>query len=157
MKSVLILGKTGSGKTSTIEEVCKRLCPTEVYKLCFDTEGYSEFAKGKYNAEKLDHHTCIIDVRGKLILIIDKALDEKTMRLKSLLDFCTEINIDIAFLLRSETQTEQISETDTDPLPDTIEILASVPIDKIPVDDFINHQEWNNRVDSIVSLIEENI
>jgi excinuclease UvrABC helicase subunit UvrB len=155
MKSVLILGKTGSGKTSTIEEVCRRLCPTEVYKLCFDTEGYSEFAKGKYNAEKLDHHTCIIDVRGKLILIIDKALDEKTMRLKSLLDFCTEINIDIAFLLRSETLTEQISETD--PLPDTIEILASVPIDKIPADDFINHQEWNNRVDSIAALIEENI
>lgn len=157
MKSVLILGKTGSGKTSTIEEVCRRLYPTEVYKLCFDAEGYSEFAKGKYDAEKLNHHTCIIDVKGKLILIIDKALDEKTMRLRSLLDFCTEINIDIAFLLMSETQTEQISETDTDPLPDTIEILASVPIDKIPVDDFINHQEWNNRVDSIAALIEENI
>ena len=158
MKSILIIGTADAGKSTTMREVCRRLKPNKVYKLRCDIKNYKNSKLESSNVEKIYNDTFVIEVKGKLILVVAGAPTEQRIRLKILIEICIEINIEISFFLVSKRLTERIEGFDTvTELADKSEILLSQRIYRIADENFMNEKEWNDRIDSIVSLIKKNI
>lgn len=158
MKSILIIGTADAGKSTTMREVCRRLNPGRVYKLIPDINVLKKSKLADSDVEKIFNDTFIIEVKGKLILVVAGAPTEQRIRLKILIQICIEIEIEISFFLVSKRLTERIKgfETVTE-LSDKSEILLSKRIYRIGGEDFMNDKEWNERIDKIVSLIKSNI
>ncbi|MBY0244896.1 MAG: hypothetical protein K2Q03_05520 [Sphingobacteriaceae bacterium] len=158
MKSILIIGTADAGKSTTMREVCRRLKPTNVYKLLPDTKIHKNSTLQDSDVEKIFNDTFIIKIKEKLILVVAGAPTEQRIRLKILIEICIEINIEISFFLVSKRLTERISGFDTvTELADKSQILLSKRIYRISGEKFMDEKEWNERIDSIVTLINKNI
>lgn len=158
MKSILIIGTADAGKSTTMSEVCRRLKPTKVFRLITDTENYKNSKLKKAEIGDIFNDTFIIEVNGKLILVVAGAPTEQRIRLTILIEICISINVDISFYLVSKRLIERIEGFDTvTELQAKSKIILSQRIYKIPNEDFQNMQEWNDRIDSIGKLILKNI
>ncbi len=94
IKSLIIRGSQNSGKSTTIQEVCKRLNPAKVYKLSFEKKTLNES-----NVDSILNGTYIIKVEGKTVLIIAGAPTEQKKTIKKILELCIELQIEISFIL----------------------------------------------------------
>lgn len=159
MKSILIIGTKDGGKSTTITEVCKMLNPTKVYKL-------NTVEKKIENAQVNDiyNNTFIIEVKGKLILVVAGAPTEQDITLKVLIEICIEINIEISFLLVSKRTSERKKGFDTKKdLNDFSKLIYTERINRIPLVDekepnsFKQNLNWKNRITKIYELVLSNI
>lgn len=152
-KSILIIGASNSGKSTTIREVCINLEPTKVSRLDYENRELVDST-----AEEIYNDTFIIEVKGKSILVVAGAPTEQKIKLKILIEFCIDIEIDISFILASRRLFEKTEGFDTfTDLDNKSEILLSQTIHRIENENFMQEKEWKDRVDSIVSLIQTNI
>ena len=69
MKSILIIGASNAGKSTTAREVCKRLKPTKVYKLKADKNDLIQSQINISTVDNIFNDTFIIEVKNKLILV----------------------------------------------------------------------------------------
>lgn len=158
MKSILIIGTADAGKSTTMREVCRRLKPSKVYKLLPDIKVHKNSKLENSDVEEIFNNTFIIEVKGKLILVVAGAPTEQRIRLKILIEICIEIEIEISFFLVSKRLTERIPGFETvNELSEKSEILLSQRIYRIGDEDFMNDKSWNERIDKIVALIKKNI
>ncbi|WP_284464586.1 hypothetical protein [Chryseobacterium sp.] len=153
MKSILIIGASNAGKSTTAQEVCKQLKPTKVFRLVI-----SEKKLIDAEIENIFNNTFVIEVNGKLILIVAGATTEQGFKIKVIIDVCIDLKLDISFALVSMRSFERKKGFDTkNQLSSISEVLLEERIYKINEDDFRNSKEWKNRIKKIVSLIKENI
>lgn len=159
MKSILIIGTKGGGKSTTITEVCKMLNPTKVFKLN-TVEKILENAQ----IEHIYNETFIIEVNGKLVLVVAGAPPEQGKPLKDLIEICLEINIKISFLLVSKRTSERKEGFNTiKDLNDFSELIYTERINRVPLVDkkdpnsFKQDLNWKNRITKIHGLVLSNI
>ena len=158
MKSILIIGKADAGKSTTMREVCKRLKPTEVFKLNTDTEFFKNSKLEKAEIQDIFNDTFIIKVKGKLILVVVGAPTEQRIKLTILIEICIEIEIELSFLLVSKRSVERIKGFDTvTEISTKSNLILSQKIYRIADENYKDTQEWNKRIDSIVKLVNDNI
>src|SRR5690606_15562943 len=103
MKSILIIGTRDGGKSTTITEICKMLKPTKVYSLNF-----AEKKLKPADVKDIYNNTFVIEVKGKLILVVAGAPTEQRITLKAIIEICIEINIEISFLIVAKRTSERI-------------------------------------------------
>lgn len=158
MKSILIIGASYAGKSTTMREVCKRLKPTKVYRLFADKE---ELTKSKVESAQIDeifNNTFIIEVKGKLILVVAGATTEQNITITILVNICVEIGIEISFALVSMRSFERREGFDTPTeLKSKSEIILTEKIYRIKDEKFETTTEWNERIDKIVEKVKSNI
>ena len=153
MKSILIIGASNAGKSTTAQEVCKQLNPTKVYSLNI-SEGKLKDAELK----NIFNNTFIIEVNGKLILVVAGATTEQGFKITVIIDICIKLKLDISFALVSMRSFEKTKGFDTrNQLASISEILLVEKIYKIDNENFKNTNEWKSRIEKIVNLIKENI
>ena len=158
MKSVLIIGASHAGKSTTIREVCKRVNPTKVYRLHVDNNNLKNSQIELSEIDKIFNDTFIIEVQGKMIMVVAGAPTEQNIRITVLIEVCIQIGIDISFLLVSMRSFEKREGFDTpNELKNQSEIVLKEKIHKITDDNFINNIEWNQRIDKIVKIIKSSI
>ncbi len=153
MKSILIIGASNAGKSTTAREVCKQLKPTKVFRLNILKEKLIDA-----EIESIFNNTFIIEVNGKLILIAAGATTEQGFKITGIMNVCLKLKLDISFALVSMRSFERTEGFDTkNQLALISEVLLEEKIYKINEGNFRNSKEWKSRIEKIVSLIKENI
>jgi len=152
MKSILIAGASDSGKSTTAQEVCKRLKPNKVYSLNIREEAIKEA-----EIENIFNNTFIIEVKGKLILVVAGATTEQGFLITVIIEVCMKLKLDISFALVSMRSFERSEGFDTkNQLASISEILLVERINRID-GDYKTSKDWNNRIEKVVELINKNI
>lgn len=158
MKSILIIGASNAGKSTTMREVCKRLKPTKVYRLYANKTNLEQSRIELSEIDKIFNDTFIIEVQGKLVLVVAGAPTEQNIRITVLIDICIKINIDISFLLVSKRLREIKVGFDTlNELQDRSKIVLTEKINRINDEQFETNIEWNRRIDKVVETLKSNI
>jgi hypothetical protein len=158
MKSILIIGASHSGKSTTISEVCKRLNPEKVWRLIAYKDDYKKSFLEEDVVERIFNNTFIIKVKNKLILIVSGAPTEQNIRITVLIKICIEIDIKIDFVFIAMRTFEKKQEFETkNELRRNSQIILEEKIYKIPDEKYREHRNWINRVDRITKLILEDI
>lgn len=153
MKSILIIGAADAGKSTTAQEVCKRLKPTKVSRLNISEENLIDA-----EIENIFNNTFIIEVSGKLILIVAGATTEQGFKITVIIDVCIKLKLNISFALVSMRSFERKKGFDTKTqLSSNSDILLEERIFKINDKDFRDSKEWKSRTQRIVNLITQNI
>ena len=159
MKSILIIGTRDGGKSTTITEICKMLKPSKVYSLNF-----TEKKLKPADVKDIYNNTFIIEVKGKLILVVAGAPTEQRISLKVIIEICIEINIEISFLIVAKRTYERLNGfntvNDINEYSQLIHTERVNPIeltDKNDLDSFKKNQLWINRIEKLTKIIEENI
>ncbi|MBL0077929.1 MAG: hypothetical protein IPP53_02105 [Bacteroidetes bacterium] len=152
MKSILIVGASNAGKSTTAYEICSQLKPNKVYRLNITNETLIES-----ELKAIFNNTFIIEVNGKFILIVAGATTEQGFFITVIVEVCIKLKIDISFALVSMRCFEKKKGFKTKAQLSTIsEIVAIEKISKIS-GDFKNSIEWKNRIEKIVKKIVENL
>lgn len=158
MKSILIIGASDAGKSTTMREVCKRLKPTKVFSLHINKEDYKKSELKESKVESIFNDTFIIEYNNKFILVVAGAPTEQRIKLTILIEICIELKIEISFMLISKRVYERLEGYNTvNEIKKKSEIILTEKIYRIKDSDFDKTTEWNNRIDKIVTLIKSNI
>lgn len=153
MKSILIIGASNAGKSTTAQEVCKQLQPTKVFRLNISEEKLIEA-----EIKNIFNNTFIIEVNGKLILVVAGATTEQGFKITAIIDVCLRLKLNISFAIVSMRSFERTKGFNTkNQLSSISEILLEERIYKINAEDFRNSKEWKSRIEKIISLIKDNI
>ena len=149
MKYIIIIGASENGKSTTINEVCKRFKPTKAWELNSDKVFVEVKASvGMYN------RTYLIEVNGILILVAAGSPTEQDITITDLVKIALKSGFNIKFLIVAMRTFEKKSGFNT---PKELEKLGTnIYQEKIyKIDgDYKASSEWNNRVNKIVSSIE---
>lgn len=158
MKSILVIGASSAGKSSTMSGVCKKLNPSKVYHLKINREDHYNSKLTTANVEDIYNNTFVIEVNGKLILVCAGAPTEQHFTITIILEVCVKIGIEISFAIVSMRSFERKEGFDTlSELGRKSTILLSERIYRIANDKYEETAEWKNRINKIVKLILENI
>lgn len=158
MKSILIIGTSNAGKSTTIREVCKRLTPTKVYRLYADKNNFEKSTTELSEIKNIFNNTFIIEVNGKLVLVVAGAPTEQNIKITILIEICIKIKIDISFILVSMRSFERREGFDTpNELKKKSKILLTEKIYLIKDEKFEDNTEWNKRINKIVDTLKSNI
>lgn len=158
MKSILIIGASDAGKSTTMREVCKRLNPTKVYRLFADKYILENSRIALSEVTNIFNDTFIIEVHGKSILVVAGAPTEQIITITILIEICIKIKIDISFALVSMRSYEKREGFDTpNELKAKSEVVLTEKIHRIGADKYMKDPEWIRRIDKIVEAIKVNI
>lgn len=159
MKSILIIGTSDGGKSTTITELCKKLKPTEVCKL-------NTSQRKIETAEVTDifNNTFIIKVKGKYILVVAGAPTEQNIKLKVLIQITIELNIEISFLIVAKRTSERKNGFNTlEDINNSSKLLHTEKLKRIPLtnkndlNSFKENQDWIDRINRLEKIIIENL
>lgn len=95
MKCILIIGAKDSGKSSTINAICRQLQPSKVWQLVNDNTSFEVISP----PEEFKNGTYILEVNGKIILVVAGTPTEQGITITGIIDICISINITIDFAL----------------------------------------------------------
>lgn len=152
MKYVLIIGASENGKSTTINEVCKKLKPTRSWEL--NSDGL--FVEVKANIGMFNG-TYLIEVNESIILVAAGSPTEQDITITVLVDIAIKLKFDIKILIVAMRSFEKKEGFDTpNELKKIGENIYQEKIYKI-AGDYKNTAEWNDRVKKIVSVLIKNI
>lgn len=152
MKYIIIIGKGNSGKSTTIDAICKRLKPDEIFLLNSD-----KFLNVPIDSV-IHNGTYLLRVKSKSILIVAGAPTEQRIRITILIEICIKMSIKIDFALIAMRSYERtIGYNTKNELEIFGECILMRKIEKVIGDDFRQSLIWNNRVNEIFNLINKNL
>ncbi|MFD2921779.1 hypothetical protein ACFS6H_18815 [Terrimonas rubra] len=158
MISILLVGASNAGKSSTIQNVCKKLNPQKVFQLWPDPKNHTNSKIEPSSTDAIFNNTFIIEVAGKLILVCAGAPTEQNIRITILIEICITLKIDIFFALVAMRSFEKREGFDT---PAELRLKSNIILEerihRIQGDNFMETPEWNTRINGIVKLIEESL
>lgn len=152
MKYIIIKGKGNSGKSTTIEAVCKRINPDEISVLNID-----KFLPVAVDS-KIYNGTYLLKAKSKTILIVAGAPTEQGIKITIILEICIQLNIKIDFVLVAMRSYERTIGYNTKKELEVFgECLLEQDIVKIIDDDYNQSIIWNKRVNEIFNVIIKNL
>lgn len=159
MKSILIIGTRDGGKSTTITEICKMLKPSKVHSL-----NLTEKKLKTADVKDIYNNTFIIEVKGKLILVVAGAPTEQQVTLKVIIEICLEINLEISFLIVAKRTSERINGFNTlNDINEFSQLLHTERVnlieltDKNDLESFKQNQLWINRIEKLTKIVQDNI
>lgn len=153
MKYILIAGAKESGKSTTIENVCKQIKPSRVWELDKDEKVFIETAI----TTVIVNGTYIIEINGKIILVVAGSPTEQEITITILINIAISQGFNITIILVAMRLFEKMNGYDTPKeLDHFAEEIDRIRIDKI-IGDYKNSPEWCNRIERIIAKIKANI
>lgn len=151
MKYILIRGTKDAGKSTTMNEICKRLKPSSIKKL-----RENNFVDVELDSE-IFNDTFLITYRNKNLLIVAGAPTEQNKTITYILTICIELKIEISLSLVSMRSFEKKKNYNT---PEELLKFGSCIFDeqiwKIN-GDYRTSKEWNSRIENLITLINDSI
>jgi hypothetical protein len=158
MKSILIIGASNAGKSTTMREVCKKLSPSKVYRLYANKNNLEKSRIELSDVKKIFNDTFIIEIDGKFVLVVAGAPTEQKIKITILIEICIELKINISFILVSMRSFERSKNFDTpNELKKKSEIVLTEKIHIIKDEKFEDNIEWNKRINKIADTLKSNI
>jgi adenylate kinase family enzyme len=156
MKYIIIIGASQSGKSTTVNAICKGLGSTKISQLIPNWSSIvdSSFKVVDYSS-KLENGTYLIEVNGKLILVVAGSPTEQSIRISILFEICFKLNIRIDFAIVAMRSFEKKEGYDTrNELKKLGELVFETKIYRINQDDFESTIEWKSRIETLIKKIE---
>lgn len=151
MKYILIRGTKDAGKSTTMNEVCKRLNPSSIKKLRDE-----EFIECELGTE-IFNETFLITYKNKNILIVAGAPTEQSRTITFIISVCIELKIEISLALVSMRSSERKVGYDTlNELENFGTCIFNEQIWQVQ-GEYKESKEWNERIENILTLINTNI
>lgn len=158
MKYVLIIGASHAGKSTTVNEICRRLNPDKVWRL---VPNYSDLMSSSFEEVKIDtpiqNGTYLIQTGGIKMLVSAGSPTEQGITVTMLISICIKLKIEIKFLIVSMRSFEIKKGYDTK--NELLQLGANIyeeKIYKIPGDDYRENIEWKARINRIIQAIQTN-
>jgi len=149
MKYILIVGAKDSGKSTTMDAVCKTLNPDRIFQL----NSENEFLEVDSKVEIMNG-TYIIEVKGQIILVVAGAPTEQDITITILVEIAIKFKIRIDFAIVAMRAFEKKKDFDTrNELKQLGECLLETRIWKIHADNYKETPEWKERIRDIADLI----
>jgi len=151
MRYIIIRGTTDSGKSTTMNEICKRLNPNSIKKLKENT--FVDCDKDV----KIFNDTFLITYKNKNILVVAGAPTEQNKKITTILEICVKLKIEISIALVSMRSVERKENYNT---PNELKKFGTCLLDEriwLIEGDYKESKKWNERIENIVSLINKNI
>lgn len=156
MKYIIIIGASHSGKSTTVNAICKGLNPTKIYQLIPNWSSIVDSSfKEVDNSQKLENGTYLIEVNGILILVVAGSPTEQSIKISILFETCFKLNIRIDFAIVAMRSFEKKEGYDTrNELKNLGELVCETKIYRINQDDFETTIEWKARIETLIKKIE---
>ncbi|MCW3121925.1 MAG: hypothetical protein JWQ38_1417 [Flavipsychrobacter sp.] len=152
MKYILIVGTKDAGKSTTIDAICKKLNPTAIKRLNYPDRKRFEDVN---NTIIIDNGTYLIEVNGKMILIVAGAPTEQGITITVLFELCFKFQIKIDYAIVAMRSFEKRDGHDTrNELMQFGECLLDERIWQIYGENFKESIEWKARINKMVELIQ---
>lgn len=171
MKAIIIKGASNAGKSSTINEICRVLEPTEVYHLRINRKDHKKsiLVESKIDktcesskTSKIRNNTHIIKVDGKFILVCVGSPTEQCVCITDILAICKNCGVDIEYAIIAMRTIERKVGYDTcDELKKlgvdfVIKVISSINPDIVDKNDdnyYTKTKEWKERISEFVAII----
>ena len=156
MKYIIIIGSSHSGKSTTINAICKELKPNKTFQLI---PNWSNIVDSSFkvvdNSSKLENGTYLVEVNDKLILVVAGSPTEQSIGISILFEICIKLNIRIDFAIVAMRSFEKKGGYDTrNELKKLGELVFETKIYKINQDDFESTIDWKSRIETFIKKIE---
>lgn len=152
MKYILLKGAMGSGKSTTMDAICRKLKPSVVQRLNAHAQTLEDFD----TAKKMENGTFVLEVSGKIILVAAGSPTEQEYTITLLIDIVIRLKGRIDFALVSMRSYETKEGFDTiGELQQHGKCIQEVVITQIP-GDYEHSAEWLGRVGSIIDTLVKN-
>lgn len=152
MKYILIIGASRSGKSTTINAVCKKLKADKVWQLNSESQ-FTEVDK----TTEIKNGTYIIEVSGKIILVVAGSPTEQEITITIIIKVALKFKATIDFAIVTMRSFEKREGYDT---PNELKLLGEKiyqeKIYRIEAE-LENNPIWNKRVNNIIEIINSNI
>ncbi|UZH54656.1 hypothetical protein JRG66_11835 [Salinimicrobium tongyeongense] len=158
MKSIVIIGKSNEGKSTTIKEICKRLNPSKVWGLKPDSNNYKNSLLKDADVEDIHDNTFIIKVNEQNVLISAGAPTEQEVKITILIDICIELEIEIHLAVVAKRSRERKQGFNTlQELEKFGEVILTERISKIEETNYRSSPEWLDRIERIENTVLSNL
>ena len=156
MEYILIVGASHAGKSSTVNEVCKRLNPEKVLQLRGD-DSNKRFEEVDDNLP-IKNGTYLILVKGKSILIVAGSPTEQCITITVIIEICIRLKIKIDFIFVVMRLFEKKEGYDT---PNELKKIGNCiyqeTIYRIQSDKYKETKEWQGRIEKILKTIQSSL
>lgn len=154
MKYILIVGTKDAGKSTTIDELCKRLQPTSMR--CLNSLK-REFTR--ISLDEIVHNgTFLLQVNGEIILVVAGAPTEQQITITVIIEICVKLGIKIDFAIVAMRSFEtRFGHSTRRELQNFGNCVLDERIRRIDGDNFKETSEWQNRIERILSSIRETV
>lgn len=157
MRYVIVKGGKNSGKATTINEVCRRLAPEKVTKVIHGEDGKTRLSQMQ-TIEDLTDGTYIIRVKNKNILIVSVTPTQQKQSITSIIESVKDLNFEPEFALVAMSGLEKFKDFKTDEeLKKFGKCIHETKIWRIPSHNFINTDEWKQRIAYLTAITLHNI
>ncbi len=151
MKYMIIKGAKSSGKSVTVKEICKRLKPQAIKKVCFDEQGNPLIEPAI--EEELDGSNYIATVKDKRVLMVAISPTEQKKRVTDILHAVKQLEIMPDFAIVSMCGLEKLKNFATaKELENFGHCVHETKIWRIPAHEYNSTDEWNKRVTHLTSI-----
>jgi len=151
MKYILIIGRANDGKSTTMEAVCKLLKPLKIQRLNVPSKKLEE----QESTVSILNGTYVINVNGKIILVVAGAPTEQGFSITVIIKICIELDIKIDWALVSMRSFERSNGFHTRmELEQYGECILEERIWRINNPQFNDTDAWKSRINKIVNLID---
>lgn len=155
MKYIIVKGKANEGKTTTIAQVVKELNPIEIKSIIFDEDEAIRLVELNLS-EVLENGLYLIKTNNLVIIIVIGAPTEIDIPISIIFNKILELKVNIDFAIIAVREREKDGFNSRQELQKFGAEIYFEHIEKIPVIDFKNTEDWKNRVKRILNSIEEN-
>lgn len=158
MKYILITGTKDSGKSTTIQELCRQLKPNEVWKLEISNKDFKESNLEKSNVELIFNNVFVLRINDINILVVAGCPTEICTRIKDLLEICKILGLNISFAIIAKRYFERKKGFNTlEELSNSGIFIHEEMISKINNSDFLENNIWMDRIKRLKSIVQKNI
>lgn len=154
MKAIIITGTKDSGKSTTIQELCRQLKPKNIWQLKINILDKKESKLEVSSIDVIYNNVFIIEVQNKFILILAGCPTEIDIRITSVIDICFILKIDISIVVTAKRTSERKKNFNSkDELKKMGFIISEERIQKVKLTGFRDSIEWQNRIDKLKEMI----
>ncbi|WP_294820581.1 hypothetical protein [uncultured Flavobacterium sp.] len=156
MKYIIIKGSKSSGKSATVKDICRRLNPSSIKKLCINEAGIIELRTLAISDIEKDNY--ILKVKKRTILVVACAPTEQRKKISDIVLSIHSLNIFPEMAIIAMSGIEKLKDFATaKELEKFGECIHETKIWRIPSNQFHKTEEWDNRISQLTTLTLKNI
>lgn len=150
-QAIIINGAMNSGKSTTIKEICDNLNPNDVWEIIKIND---ELNIKSSSMKNVFNNIFIIKVKSIFILVSAGCPTETKINIRSAYNICGEKGFDIQMIITSKRTIEKTKGFNTIKELDSLKFnVNQVNIRKINSENFMESNEWKNRVTQLLEMI----
>ena len=158
MNAIIITGKKDSGKSTTIQEICKNIKPQKIWRISVNQENPENSSLIECQISDIYNNTFVILKNNLYILIIAGCPTENNINFTLVFEVCIKLELSISFVIAAKRTREVKNGFNT---KIEIENFGFVTfeewIERIENSNFMETTEWKNRIDKLTSIVLQKI